>query len=145
MKDKELITIDGLDAMSKQELFDMSARHILKTRTKSTGTFPNSGNGGCIYSGSGCGASVFLKPEFHQSADGVGSWMALEHMSSDYFLKISHHECRFISELQSCHDRASNDTSLFMEEWERSMINMAHRYNLNLDVFKGEDASNVSQ
>jgi hypothetical protein len=120
--------IPGFKEMSKQQLFDMSARHILTTRQKSM----ISGGAKCIYSGLGCAAAPFLLPEVRKSADNrTGTtWRAL----ADIHHVVPYHEVDFIAELQHCHDCADQD--YFMTHWESSTRRLANKYGLSIEVLK---------
>lgn len=134
------ITIDNLDNLSKQELFDMSAHHILSTRLKSF----NISTRTCSYSGFGCGAAPFLKSDYRELADSFGSWDSLVGCSWDGSIGISSartstrnftisgHEHRFIRELQRCHDNAPEEN--FISEWTWKMRVLAEEYQLNSKV-----------
>ena len=47
--------IPGFESLTKQQLFDISSAHILKTRTRCV-----TSSGGCTYRGVGCAAAPFL-------------------------------------------------------------------------------------
>ena len=124
--DCDFLTIPGFEKLTKQELFDLSARHILRTRQKSmtTGSI-------CTYQGSGCAASPFLREECRAEADdAVGNpmWgnLAEEGLVPD-------HELKFVSELQKCHDESSSLN--FMPEWRNKMRRLADDYGLDEGVF----------
>lgn len=118
------ITIKGFESLSRQQLFDMALSHIRKTGKKSvTGDSDR-----CIYSGSGCAASVFIKPELRSMADDqeMVSWPAL----AESGLVPSDNEI-FVSELQLCHDGARSEPHLFMKDFEDKMRTLADIYDLH--------------
>lgn len=128
---------DGSPSMTEQDVFNMSARHILKTGVPS-----KNANGGCIYSGSGCGASPFLKKGWRTDADGLvtstgASWYRLADTG-----RVSKNHGKLISLLQGCHDGAArqnrNINTSFMELWKFAMIELADKYNLSTAVFDEE-------
>lgn len=125
------LTIEGFDQLSKQELFDMSVAHVGQTRTKST-TIK-----GCAYSGTGCAAAPFLKPENRTVADNMlmmgTSWLSLVEME-----KVPRHEHLFVVRLQACHDGSPEGDS-FMHMWTFSMRQLAEQHGLStekLDAIK---------
>lgn len=60
---KVKVTIDGFENMTAQECLDLSVNHLFTTMKKSM-------NGGeCTYTGSGCAAAPFIKPEFRKAMD----------------------------------------------------------------------------
>jgi len=117
-----LITIPGFTGLSIQQLFDLSARHILTTRKRSTN------DEGCTYSGCGCAAAPFLDPNERLYADSYGSWPGLvcEGLAPD-------HHASFIHKLQMCHDGAHNDAT-FMKDWAAEMRTLADRYKLDASI-----------
>ncbi len=121
------LTIDGLESMTEQQNFGLSAKHIMTTQQKSV-----SDNGLCVYSGIGCAASVFIKPEFREEADstGSGSWNAL----TGYGVAPLHN-LNLICLLQNAHDDAPSGER-FIPGWNSNMRDIADTY--NLDVSKLE-------
>jgi hypothetical protein len=120
MEDEDtLYVIDGFEQLSAQQMFDMTVEHIQKTRRRS-----HKAHYGCSYSGSGCAASVFLKPEFHEAADPLGAWSGLARDG-----KVPEHELDFVKELQKAHDFSSDDE--FMEQWNYRMRDIAEGYGLD--------------
>lgn len=118
-------TIPNFTNMTKQELFDMSARHILTTRQAS-----RNADGACIYGGSGCGAAPFLREEVHADADKyTTSWGQLR-----YKEVVPEHECEFVSSLQRAHDQAACWTDSFVNRWKESMVRVAAAHKLSTDV-----------
>jgi len=136
----KLVTIPNLTSLSKQELFDMSARHII-AQGKQSARY-NEGTGSCVYSGSGCAAAPFILPEMRAMADGFGAWRVLvrEELAPS-------HEATFIRELQACHDNNAWDRSkprnppaeptAFLIGWRASMGRLAEKYNLNIAALDG--------
>lgn len=126
------ITIDGFEKLTKQEMFDISAKHILSTRTKSTasGGFP------CEYAGRGCAAAPFIKMDMRSYADTIQGFYANSSAWLDLMGEklVPMHEASFVAALQKCHDKA--DSNLFMEEFICSMRYLARRFDLNTYVFE---------
>ena len=114
-----MITIDGFEQLTQQQIFDMAVEHIGNTKQKSIC------GKGCVYSGSGCNAAPLLKPEYHRTADATGSWQDL--VESKLVPKTNF---LFIDELQSAHDDSYNDES-FMRTWYYKMFNLAEIYKLD--------------
>lgn len=127
------VTIPGFEAMTRQQLFDLSLAHIRSTGVKSTrkkqsgAVFKNV----CCYGGTGCAAAVFLQPEyrdaFDQMAGGEGyAWTALARAGH-----VSPHEVEFVSYLQAAHDRAgTHGEGQFMADYENRMRRLAENYDL---------------
>ena len=116
-------TIDGFDQLSQQQMFDMSAKHILATREKSY----NGMTRFCTYSGIGCGASVFLNEGAKTSADVRGAWCDLVTAKL-----VSPHNSNFVNFLQEAHDSASVDN--FMNEWKTAMFVLGNEYGLDVSI-----------
>lgn len=122
---KEYLTIEGFEKLPPQQLFDMSAAHIQETRQKSYSVEEKM----CVYTGIGCAASVFLRPECRLKADEVGAWytLAAEGM-------VPYHYMSLVIALQNTHDNCFS--SSFMEEWLKGMRVVAERYGLNTGVLE---------
>ena len=116
-------SIEGFDSLSRQQLFDMSAAHILSTKRKSC--YEDAPK--CFYSGSGCGAAVFIKPEGREVCDNSinGTW---EGLASDGL--VSSHEAEFVQKLQWAHDDASSSPEDFLDSWKTRMRGVAAEYRL---------------
>ena len=132
-----LLTIDGFETLTRQQLFDMSASHIM---TQGKPGMASTGN--CSYS-QGCAASVFIKPELIAEADSGGSWDDLER--EEY---VPETNSDFVNKLQLAHDRAalaalaslrddSSDLGGFMADWSQRMRDIAKVYNLNTEALSG--------
>lgn len=123
------LSIPQLYTMSKQEIFDTSARHVLKNRR------PSMRGGICCYDGIGCAAAPFLKPESRHQADTEEStWDQLAVLGY-----VDQHELELIRELQKCHDDAALEKRLdFMAGWKESMLALGQHLNLNTDVLTTE-------
>ncbi len=120
----ETLVIDGFETLTQQQMFDMAVEHIQKTREKSF-----TENYGCCYSGTGCGASVFIKTEMREAADPIGAWdNVVRHK------KAPAHEQEFVNALQKAHD--FSDDAVFMEQWNFRMRDLADQH--GLDVSKLE-------
>lgn len=126
------ITIDDFEQLTLQQLFDISAKHILSTGKKSfvKRQLGESGSS-CTYSGSGCAAAPFIRPECREEADkntDGTSWAMLRHSRL-----VPEKHTSLVSDLQSCHDNNSEGTS-FITDWKLSMTNIARKWDLNTDV-----------
>lgn len=125
------LTIEGFEKLTKQQLFDMSVAHIGQTRQKSV-QISDGGSKGCVYSGSGCAAAPFLKPENREIADNVPGllytgWGMLVGVSM-----VPEDNSSLICSLQSCHDLAPSGQE-FLEVWKTSMARVAVRYKLSTE------------
>lgn len=130
------ITIDGFEQLSRQQLFDMSAAHILKTgvqsRLRSRRCCAPDDVTVCSYSGTGCAAAPFLKEEFREKADRAGSWSRLHRGGIG---NVPLHETLFVSKLQICHDRYECDSERdFMTHWHHAMKQLAEEYQLDASI-----------
>ncbi len=129
-----LLTIDGFETLTRQQLFDMSASHIM-----AQGKPGITSTGNCSYS-QGCAASIFIKPELIAEADIGGSWDDLER--EEY---VPETNSDFVNTLQLAHDRAalaslrddSSDLGGFMADWSQRMRDIAKVYNLNTEALSG--------
>lgn len=129
-----LLTIDGFETLTRQQLFDMSAKHIM-----AQGRPGMASTGNCSYS-QGCAASIFIKPELIAEADSGGSWDDLER--EEY---VPETNSDFVNQLQLAHDRAaltslrddSSDLSGFMADWSQRMHDLAKVYGLNTEALSG--------
>ena len=128
----KFITIDDFENLTKQQMFDMAAKHILTTKKKSV-----SEHGACLYSGSGCAASVFIKPEFRKTADDLDSldgtgWSHLvcENLVPDHLPK-------FVVDLQVAHD-CSDSGPNFLTDYVQRMCVVAARYKLDSSILDKE-------
>lgn len=124
----EYITIFNFERLSKQELFDMSAKHLLQTRRRST----SNNTDACVYSGSGCGAAPFIRATMHSTADYYGSWHGLCSVR-----KAPTHECDFVQQLQDAHDGADDGDS-FITTWKPRMIKLAQKFDLSTAVLDAD-------
>lgn len=115
-------TIEGFEQLSKQQLFDMAAAHVLKNGRPSRAI-----TGVCTYGGIGCAAAPFLKPESREALH--GSWSTLIELGS-----VPAHEGQFVQELQCCHDTAHRDV-LFISDFQHKMLYLADEYGLSASVF----------
>lgn len=116
------LTIEGFEKLSQQEIFDMSVAHIASTRKKSMD------GSQCVYSGSGCAAACFLKPECRERADSAEPTHATFAGSSGWYgLQINGlvpvHEADLVAWLQECHDDAPEE--IFMQQWKENMVDLA--------------------
>lgn len=121
--------IPGFRTLSKQQMFDMAARHIGNTGVKSSASTSPSV---CIYGGTGCNASVFIVPEDRERADrGISSWRSLVDLGL-----VPGHECEFIRDLQGAHDRTSVDPAKFKSSYLENMQQVAELNDLNTDILR---------
>ena len=131
---EQFITIEGFEKLSKQELFDMSVAHIAKTRQKSLKTVVFPGAAGsyklCSYSGSGCAAACFIKPEYREMADGLGGGETAGWYSVLDAGRAPAHEESLISGMQGAHD-AARDGDAFLSEWKKNMRRVAEQHSLS--------------
>ena len=122
----QYITIEGFESLTKQQMFDMSAKYVLANGRRSTN------DGGCIYSGIGCAAAPFIKPEYREDADRAeagSSWSFL--CSADL---VPGHNSGLVSAMQQCHDSAGS--ACFVGDFKKRMLEVAKWFNLSADVLK---------
>lgn len=125
------ITIPGFKKLTKQQAFDMAASHLLTTGVKSMQDMDSEdANGLCSYAGSGCAASVFIKPAKRTQADKVGNWFILQRNN---LLPQAQELHDFIYALQDAHDSQCAGAG-FMDSWEREMRTLATREGLSTAV-----------
>jgi hypothetical protein len=125
---KYFITIPELPSMTPQEVFDKAARHVLANGEPSVDP-----TGSCVYSGIGCAAAPFIKPEFREEA--AGSWYSL-HLPSQGKWEHSHRpdaHVELIGHLQGAHDHSAN-LPAFISEFKKEMVKVAERYSLSTAV-----------
>jgi hypothetical protein len=122
--------IDGFENLSQQQMFDISAAHLLQTGQKSY----SEENEACSYSGSGCAAAPFLKEEFRKVADNKGIWSNLV-----YFKNVPENHSYFVEKLQHAHDRANGFG--FLEDWKVKMREVATQFELD-DSILDKEATN---
>lgn len=116
--------IPGFEKLSKQELFDMAAAHVLKNGEPAV-----NGQGSCTYKGIGCAAAPFLTEAARNAL--VGSWGGYARCGM-----LPAHERDFISEIQRCHDHwAGYQHELtgpaFIEKFKESMTELAKEFDLS--------------
>lgn len=138
MTDGIAITIPGFDELTKQQMFDMSAKHI-----GSTGVQSRDSDGNCVYGGNGCAAAPFLTEEGkaigdertikaqNSMAESGGGWWALTKEQL-----VSKHNSDFICRLQDAHDTtpAFADNDEFHKNYDSIMRNLAREHNLNTEA-----------
>lgn len=131
-------TIDGFEKLSRQELFDMSLAHVRKNGKPSLAPlYEGSHSSVCVYSGIGCAAAPFLKPERREACDGLGSWDALvepevcgQTTYSETSLAVAPpHEQALIRQIQQCHDNTPRG-STFLPSFNQRMRELAQREGL---------------
>jgi hypothetical protein len=133
MKNKVRL-IEGFSLLTKQQIFDISAKHVLANGKPSVVLSDAGKYNGCVYTGIGCAAAPFILPEDREVAR--GSWYTV---SNDADNK---HEHLLIQEMQNCHDNASiagergeDCLSLnFIEEYKKRMLVVASANGLNTSV-----------
>ena len=129
------ITIDGFESLTKQQMFDISAKHIL-----AAGKCSVNDQGTCSYAGSGCAAAPFIREDQREIADGLDTsgwgagWQWLSNNGH-----VPKREDDFVVRLQLCHDdnaaTVSNKEDFnFMELWEDSMRILAAEHGLSTAV-----------
>ena len=115
--------IPGFEKLSKQELFDMAAAHILKNGE------PSIEAGACVYTGIGCAASPFLTERGKHELQ--GSWTQLRLNGT-----VPTHEYHFVQCMQQCHDEWGGfQHNLrgpdFIHKFKESMRELAKANNLS--------------
>lgn len=127
--------IDGFSSLTKQQMFDISAKHVLGNGKPGV-LFDKDGRyNGCVYSGIGCAAAPFIHPDDRGIA--YGGWYSVANTADNW------HEQHFIGELQRCHDNAANDCIVpggtvnndkFLIDFIAYMGRLANRYALSTEV-----------
>jgi len=140
------VTIPALHTLSKQELFDMSARHILSTGKPSLEKLSvDSALYRCVYSGSGCAAAPFIREEERMWVNPIGAWAALVQRGK-VDANVSYGANEFISQLQKCHDRNAfgkeqgGASASFLINWEQDMRLLGLEHGLSLEVLDAAPA-----
>lgn len=120
------LTIPGFTNLTKREAIEISVKHVLANGKPSISEF-----GGCYYSGCGCAAAPFLRPEVRQQADnadklyasGDTCWNALVDAKL-----VQKHLRDTIKLLQSCHDesefayRRGGSSAEFIKEFKSRLV-----------------------
>lgn len=119
-------TIDGFKELTKQQMFDMSAKHVLANGRPSV----NSTTLSCVYSGIGCAAAPFLRPEERAKIDNGNDetdWLSLNRNDI-----VPSHEVVFVYGLQCCHDvNYKKPNAEFVSSFKAQMRNLASSENLD--------------
>ena len=114
-RDTSTNVIPGFTSLSKQQLFNMSAAHVIKNGKSSR----DDRTGRCIYSGIGCAAAPFLTKDARENLS--APWDSL-----CFSQQVPNHEADFILHLQRCHDRARPTWGLeFIASYKKSMRELA--------------------
>lgn len=121
-------TIPGFESLTAQQVFDMSAKHLLTQMKQSKkGNF-------CVYSGEGglkCAAGIFLTEEGAKECDKFGEedaegsgWAALLRATM-----VPPQNAELIECLQDIHDDRNGPS-----EWRYKLICLANEYSLDASV-----------
>lgn len=117
--------IDGFNSLTKQQIFDISAKHVLGNGKPGINL-----SGSCVYGGIGCAAAPFIAKEDREDAS--GTWYTVAKLAGEY------HEQDFIRELQSNHDGAYtftyNNPADFIEDFKKRMRLTAAQFRLSEEV-----------
>lgn len=108
-------TIDGFESLTAQEVFDISAGHLLKQMRVSEN------RGICRYRGENglmCAAGPFLKDEHTEKCEGM-SWVVLREDKL-----VPYDNSNLIDDLQYVHDSAAP------ENWANALRHVANKYGL---------------
>lgn len=116
-------TIDIFEDLTEQQVFDISARLLLRQRTQSKDR-----NGACAYrSAEGmCAAGPFLRDDFCNTTD--TSDTAWRKLVNEGFAPETH--CSLVSALQAIHD----DSSSNMSDWVAALRGLAETKGLDTVV-----------
>lgn len=118
--------IPGFLSLTKQQAFDIAARHLLEQRK------PSVCQGTCSYKGIGCAASPFLKEEARESLK--GSW---PHITRET------HLMEFIHALQLAHDTPVHgdhgivSNGQWFDQWKANMLMIAKASDLDGSIIYG--------
>lgn len=123
------ITVPGFSQMTKQNIFDRAVRHIAKTQRKSVGY-----NGDCVYSGSGCNASILIREDKRKFADELDSGSAWDDLVHDDHVPDTNME--FVLSLQYAHDNAGvvNSGLNFLSGYKNRMKDVAIEWGLKTNI-----------
>lgn len=114
--------------MTKQELFNTSAKHVLKNGRPSINSKRQ-----CRYAGIGCAAAPFLKPSMRAALDTQNVvWTALVGNG-----KVSPHHRLLVQELQGCHDNPAltpDPKVPFIKRYKEGMRRLAAAHKLDASV-----------
>lgn len=130
----KFVTRAGFAKMTKQEIFDAAATHVLKNGKPSVRVGATN-DVACQYGGIGCAASPFLLPSKRDAMDARSiSWLSMkcEGLVPDHFAE-------FVLEIQRCHDNpVTLDSQLsdldFIAEFKASMRQIAVESGLDSSV-----------
>lgn len=103
------LTIDNFESLSAEDIIRTSVNHVLKNGAKSVT------DDLCCYSGIGCAAAPFIKPEHHATADnapGGSEWGSLVEIAL-----VSDLHATLIGKLQAAHDSAPDEGN-FIEHYK---------------------------
>jgi hypothetical protein len=122
---RKIRLIEGFSSLTKQQLFDISAKHVL-----GNGKPGINAGGTCVYDGIGCAAAPFIVEEDRASA--YGTWFSVAEAAKN------EHEQDFVRKLQRCHDDAHMNTfgtgDSFIKAFDKKMRVLANEYGLNTEV-----------
>lgn len=114
--------------MTRQEAFDLSAAHLLKTREPSGTRSPRTGMFACTYSGSGCALAPFATPEERLKWDEEG---AIDDLPRDWLPDFIAEDIYFYADLQAAHDNPATRGAPWFPTWLENMREIAAIYNLD--------------
>lgn len=129
-KVKPLSTVPGFEQMTPQELFNISARHVLSNGAPSV-----TSKGRCKYGGIGCAAAPFLMPHRRKTLDRYDkSWPGLLEKG-----EVPSKHSVLVSRMQSCHDGPAeaslvNGTAEFLHAFKEGMRHLARDNHLDASV-----------
>ena len=135
------ITIPGFEKLTKQEMFDISARHILATGKPSV----NEGSTLCVYAGSGCAAAPFIREEERKKADEPKVYFGTKYPYSGWGdlasnnLVPRHHQ-DLVADFQVCHDTyaskvvTDDDLAIWLSNWKVAMRRVAKIHDLDPSI-----------
>lgn len=120
------ITIPGFESMTAQEVFDMSARHVLANGR------PSMDGDNCVYYGIGCAAAVFIREDSRTLPMKTATWnrVVSDGLAPD-------HNKQLIRELQYAHD-SSHDSTKFVESFTDYLRWIARDYGLSAAVLEAQ-------
>lgn len=119
------LTIDGFEAMTPQQVLDMSVKHLCETKQRSEL------NGRCSYQGSGCAAAPFLRPECRQRADTAHEGRSMGWVGMVRALLVPDVHAELVSDLQYAHDGAYDPYGDFLPQFLRAAHHVATERNLD--------------
>ncbi len=127
------ITIPNFEQLTRQQMFDMAAKHIMSTGVPSVVQRADS-QWTCCYRGTGCNAAPFLQRDLLAEKHEINWYAMTVHKFAPEY------EVFFVRGLQAVHDSAADLAILgktdpnFMAKYIKGMLHFANHHGLNAGV-----------